>query len=126
MSERVRLEEVNQDLRTLAALSEDLFPACPQHPCVGTQLSVTNSRGHDLMTSSGLCEYQAPKWDTDTQICGWYIHAQKIKFENKRASLPGTPDFCMHMGSRGWLQFVYRYFRAFLWIFDTLPYPEVW
>lgn len=70
MLERVRLEEVNQDLRTIAVLSEDLFPACPQHPHGGTHLSVTNSRGHDSMTSSGLCGYQAPKWGTDTQICG--------------------------------------------------------
>lgn len=69
MLERLRLEEVKQDLRTLAALTEDLFPACPQHPHGGTHLSVTNSRGSDSMTSSGLCGYQAPKRDTDTQTC---------------------------------------------------------
>lgn len=68
MLERVRLEEEKQDLRTLAALTEDLFAACPQHPHGGTPLSVTNSRGRDSMTSSGLCGYQAPKWDIDTHM----------------------------------------------------------
>ena len=61
MLERVKVEEMKQDLRTLAALTEDLSAACFWHLHGGTSLSLTNSRGCDAMTSSGLCGYQAPK-----------------------------------------------------------------